>query len=156
MAALRFWLPVIAIVLFVRTLLFQPFHIPSGSIKEGIARGRKRGEIRHRGTGDQATRTILRQSQGFANPPKNDIFQFRGDRGHHSQRRILVPRTSQPIGRQRRRNHPSVHEAEIAPASCGYAGWGAKFVERCDHVAWIARRVRKRFLKSIKRSHGGF
>ena len=32
MAALRFWLPVIAIVLFVRTLLFQPFHIPSGSM----------------------------------------------------------------------------------------------------------------------------
>ena len=31
-AALRFWLPVIAIVLIVRTFLFQPFHIPSGSM----------------------------------------------------------------------------------------------------------------------------
>jgi signal peptidase I len=31
-AALRFWLPVIVIVLFVRTFLFQPFHIPSGSM----------------------------------------------------------------------------------------------------------------------------
>src|SRR3954453_21936039 len=32
MSALRFWLPVIAIVLIVRTFLFQPFHIPSGSM----------------------------------------------------------------------------------------------------------------------------
>jgi signal peptidase I len=31
-AALRFWLPVIVIVLVVRTFLFQPFHIPSGSM----------------------------------------------------------------------------------------------------------------------------
>src|SRR6476469_5517400 len=31
-AALRFWLPVIVIVLVVRTLLFQPFHIPSESM----------------------------------------------------------------------------------------------------------------------------
>src|SRR5258705_3716292 len=31
-AALRFWLPVIAIVLIVRTFLFQPFHIPYGSM----------------------------------------------------------------------------------------------------------------------------
>src|SRR5215467_13511607 len=32
MAALRFWLPVIAIVLIVRTFLFQSFHIPTGSM----------------------------------------------------------------------------------------------------------------------------
>src|SRR5499426_1277264 len=31
-AAVRFWLPVIVVVLFVRTFLFQPFHIPSGSM----------------------------------------------------------------------------------------------------------------------------
>ena len=31
-AALRFWLPVIVVVLVVRTFLFQPFHIPSGSM----------------------------------------------------------------------------------------------------------------------------
>jgi len=31
-AALRFWLPVIVVVLVVRSLLFQPFHIPSGSM----------------------------------------------------------------------------------------------------------------------------
>jgi signal peptidase I len=31
-SALRFWLPVIVIVLVVRTFLFQPFHIPSGSM----------------------------------------------------------------------------------------------------------------------------
>jgi len=31
-SALRFWLPVIVVVLFVRTFLFQPFHIPSGSM----------------------------------------------------------------------------------------------------------------------------
>src|SRR6266436_8275148 len=32
MAALRFWLPVIAIVLFVRTVAYEPFNIPSGSM----------------------------------------------------------------------------------------------------------------------------
>jgi signal peptidase I len=31
-AAVRFWLPVIIVVLVVRTFLFQPFHIPSGSM----------------------------------------------------------------------------------------------------------------------------
>src|SRR5438093_1263835 len=31
-AALRFWLPVIVMVLVVRSFLFQPFHIPSGSM----------------------------------------------------------------------------------------------------------------------------
>lgn len=31
-AALRFWLPVIVLVVVVRTFLFQPFHIPSGSM----------------------------------------------------------------------------------------------------------------------------
>lgn len=31
-AAVRFWLPVILIVVVVRTFLFQPFHIPSGSM----------------------------------------------------------------------------------------------------------------------------
>src|SRR3954469_6016205 len=38
-AALRFWLPVIAIVLIVRTLLFQPFHIPSGSMMATLLAG---------------------------------------------------------------------------------------------------------------------
>src|SRR5262247_1909993 len=38
-AALRFWLPVIVVVLVVRTFLFQPFHIPSGSMKATLLIG---------------------------------------------------------------------------------------------------------------------
>src|SRR5262245_41903288 len=37
--AVRFWLPVIVLVLFVRTILFQPFHIPSGSMKATLLIG---------------------------------------------------------------------------------------------------------------------
>src|SRR5262249_3396615 len=39
-AAVRFWLPVIPIVLIVRTFLFQPFHIPSGSMMATLLVGR--------------------------------------------------------------------------------------------------------------------
>src|SRR5262245_19057527 len=37
--AVRFWLPVIVLVVLVRTILFQPFHIPSGSMKETLLVG---------------------------------------------------------------------------------------------------------------------
>jgi signal peptidase I len=37
--AVRFWLPVIVLVLFIRTVLFQPFNIPSGSMKETLLVG---------------------------------------------------------------------------------------------------------------------
>ena len=36
---LRFWLPVIVLVVLVRTLLFQPFHIPSGSMEPTLLIG---------------------------------------------------------------------------------------------------------------------
>src|SRR5262249_37361391 len=36
---LRFWLPVIVLVVLVRTLLFQPFHIPSESMKPTLLIG---------------------------------------------------------------------------------------------------------------------
>jgi|SRR5215468_12693601 len=36
---LRFWLPVIVLVVLVRTLLFQPFHIPSESMKPTLLVG---------------------------------------------------------------------------------------------------------------------
>src|SRR5262245_27249324 len=37
--AVRFWLPVILLVVFVRTILFQPFHIPSESMKPTLLVG---------------------------------------------------------------------------------------------------------------------
>src|ERR1700710_2480721 len=35
-AAIRFWLPVLLLVVVVRTLFFQPFHIPSESMEETL------------------------------------------------------------------------------------------------------------------------
>ena len=37
-SAIRFWLPVLILVLVVRTFLFQPFHIPSESMEETLRR----------------------------------------------------------------------------------------------------------------------
>src|SRR5262245_8981449 len=37
--AVRFWLPVIVLVVIVRTFLFQPFHIPSESMKPTLLVG---------------------------------------------------------------------------------------------------------------------
>src|SRR4051795_5692192 len=38
-SAIRFWLPVLILVLVVRTFLFQPFHIPSESMEETLLVG---------------------------------------------------------------------------------------------------------------------
>src|SRR5438477_122678 len=37
--AIRFWLPVVLLVVFIRTLLFQPFHIPSESMQATLLVG---------------------------------------------------------------------------------------------------------------------
>src|SRR5215510_759291 len=37
--AVRFWLPVVLLVVFIRTFLFQPFHIPSESMQATLLVG---------------------------------------------------------------------------------------------------------------------
>ncbi len=112
--------------------------IPSRACKKRITCCRQCSEIRCRGTSNQASGAIGRQSKCFTNPPNRHFLQFRRDWRHHSQRRILVPRRSQPIGSHRRGNHSAVHEAEVTPAGRSHGGCGANFVESFDHVTWVA------------------
>src|SRR6266403_3389443 len=111
--------------------------IPPLTCKERLPCGRERGEIRHGGASDQSSRAIRRQSESFANPSDSDVLQCRRNGRHHSKCRILVPRPSEPVGSQRRRQHATIHETKITSTSRCHRGRRAQFVEPCNHFAWL-------------------
>src|SRR5713226_4231148 len=121
--------------------------VPSGSREQRMACCCQRREIRHGGAGNQATRAIRGQCQCLANPLQSHILQFRGNRGHHSQCRILVPRPGQPVGGQRCREHRAVHKTEVTSTGRRHGRGGSDFVELRKQFARIARTLGKRFVK---------
>ena len=103
--------------------------VPLLARKKRLPRGRERREIRHGGASNQSSRTIRRQSEGFANPSENDLLQFRRHGRHYSECRILVPGASEPVGSQRGGQHSTIHEAKITPTRGCHRGSRAQFVQ---------------------------
>ena len=114
--------------------------VPACLLEESVASRNQGGKVRHRGAGDQPSFAIERQSKSLANPPENHIFEFRGDRRHHAQRRVLIPCCCDPAGRERSRNHSAVYEAKVA--SAGRRGGcrrtnSIQLIEHLGGVTWF-------------------
>jgi hypothetical protein len=91
---------------------------------------------------------IRRQSQGFANPLKDYIFELYGNRGHRAKRSVLIPSACHPAGGEGSRNHSAVHKSEITAARGSYCGWGTGGVQLFEYVGGVGGPGGKGLVKS--------
>ena len=72
--------------------------------------------------------------QHVEDPLRRDCIEVRGDRRHHRQRRVLIPRTCQNRCGQTDRLHTAGHEAEVAAPGVRHRRRAADLVEHLDHA----------------------
>jgi len=113
--------------------------VPPGLREHPVARGQQAGEVRRRGTGREADRGVDGEAEEVEQPGRRHLLDRGHGRRHRPQAVVLVPRTDQPVGGERRRlgaaDDHAVEPARRHGRQSGLAGAG----QQVDDVAGVAR-----------------
>src|SRR5260370_27589863 len=103
------------------------FHIPTDVAKDPESSGSKCGYIRHLRAGDKSSTASGRKAEEFQEPGEDDVLEICGNRRKIEETGVLVPRGSQPLGRDSNGKSATNDPSEETSPRTGYRCWRTDF-----------------------------
>lgn len=123
-------------------------HVPAGPGQLLIAGRGKGGRVGHGRPGHERRGAAGRQAEQAGQPPGHHLMHAGRHRGHHRQRRVLIPRRRQPARRQRDGVRAAGDKAEIPAARARHGRRGSRRIQQRQRGGRVPCQLRQRLIQT--------
>jgi hypothetical protein len=129
------------------------FDVPAHAGQDASACGGERAEVGDGGAGDERAAALGREPEDLEHPAERHPLQHGGRGCHAHVDGVLVPGPGEPVRRERRRQHPTRHEAEEPRAGDRDGGGRRHAIEQLDDPRGVGRCLGEWLVERGERRH---